>query len=72
MVIFIIVAVVIAAFSIYDAIVREINGDVMSIEHNSIIEYIKYTDNKELRNNIIEFYLDVDRITIEEANGLYK
>ena len=71
MLIIIIVAVVIAVFSIYDVIIRENNGNVMIDKHNEIIKLITKTENIELRKQRIKDYLDEKKITKEEANELY-
>ena len=71
MVIIIAVAAIWGVYEVGNSVMFRNSGDVMTKEHNSVIEFIKATDNKELRKQRIKLYLNEERITQEESNKLY-
>jgi len=71
MVIIIVVAAIWGVYEVGNSVMFRNSGDVMTKEHNETIERIKSIEDKEIKKQGIDFYLNEDRIMQEEANVLY-
>lgn len=71
MIVVIAIAVIWGMYKIGNSIGFRDNGEAVAKEHNSIINFIKNTENSEDRKKQIEINLQYNKISLSEANELY-
>lgn len=70
-IILVISAIAFAIYEFYTTHLIDINGKLLPDAHEELINHIKNIENNQSKHNMINFFLESNLITQEEANNLY-